>query len=277
MKTNGHNNNNNNEREREKGPNSQANFLLNKGIQIKTIKQQVITPSDCFLPQRGSNDGVGRNNRRTHQPIYINNSLIETKTITTQVLDGFALLDATGLGFPEDCRKASLTGVGYSSVIEEDLLFFNGLVYLDVSDNFFSFKCFEILPRLKELRIVCNNIETIDEIHGYEALQCLDLSYNKLIPDSVLSLSILPNLRELDLSGNNLITLPSQMNLFINLERLVLEHNKISDNEIFIELSTLPKLRDLDLAFNLLSCIPSQSCLEGKFRLFLFSFSSLYD
>lgn len=239
--------------------NSQGNHLINKGIQIQTIKQQIITPYDVNIPQINKE-------KRIHQPIYINNTIIETKTTTCRVLDGFALLEVTGLGFPEDCRKATLTGLGYSSVIEEDLLFFNGLVYLDVSDNFFNFKCFELLPRLKELRIVCNNIETIDELNGYDALQCLDLSYNKLTPDSILNLAILPNLRELDLSGNNLGTLPSQMDLFINLERLVLEHNKISDNDIFIELSTLPKLRDLDLAFNLLSCIPPQACTEGRFR-----------
>lgn len=243
----------------EKGQNSQANYLLNKGIQIKTITPHNITPSDVEIPEKKK--GI-----KIHQPIYINNSLIESKTTTCRVLDGFALLESTGLGFPEDCRKATLTGVGYSSIIEEDLLFFNGLVYLDVSDNFFDFKCFEILPRLKELRIVCNNIETIEQLNGYEALQCLDLSYNKLTPESVLNLAILPNLRELDLSGNNLMTLPPQMELFLNLERLVLEHNKISDNNIFFELSTLPKLRDLDLAFNLLSCIPPQACTEGKFR-----------
>lgn len=243
--------------------NSQANNLINKGIKIKTIKQQIITPLDLNIPEN-------KKQKIIHQPIYINNSLIETKTTTCRILDGFALLEATGLGFPEDCRKASLTGLGYSSVIEEDLLFFNGLVYLDVSDNFFNFKCFEILPRLKELRIVCNNIETIGDLNGYESLQCLDLSYNKLTPDSLLSLAILPNLRELDLSGNNLISLPPQMDLFINLERLVLEHNKISDNDIFYELSTLPKLRDLDLAFNLLSCIPPQTCTEGRFRFFIF-------
>jgi Leucine-rich repeat (LRR) protein len=239
--------------------NSQAIHLLNQGLAIKTLTPTNITPSQVDLPEN-------KRNRRTHQPVYINNSYIESKTTTHRVLDGFALLEASGLGFPEDSRKITISGNGYSSVIEEDLSFFTGLVYIDVSDNYFDFHCFEILPRLKELRIVCNQIENIGEVQGYNHLQALDISYNKLTQESVLSLAYLPNLRELDLSGNNLMTLPSQMCLFSNLERLVLEHNKFSDNTIFHELALLPMLRELGLAFNLLSVVPPQSCTEGKFR-----------
>jgi Leucine-rich repeat (LRR) protein len=248
----------------EKGPNSQAIHLINQGYTIKTLAPTTLTPSNVNLPHSSNNK---RKTNRVHRPVYINNSLIESKTTTYRVLDGFALLEASGLGFPEDSRRVTITGSGYSSVIDEDLLFFTSLVYLDVSDNYFDFHCFEILPRLKELRIVCNGIETIgDHLTGYGHLQALDLSYNKLTQESVIALTYLPNLRELDLSGNNLMTLPAELSLFGTLERLLLEHNKFSDNAIFLHLGTIPNLRELDLAFNLLSLIPPQSCVQESFR-----------
>jgi Leucine-rich repeat (LRR) protein len=253
----------------EKGPNAQAIHLLNQGYTIKSLAPTTITPSHVHLPHSSQSNHQRKIKNRIHQPVYINNSLIESKTTTYKILDGFALLEASGLGFPEDSRRITITGQGYSSVINEDLLFFTGLVYLDVSDNYFDFHCFEILPRLKELRIVCNNIESITDLassSGYRQLQALDLSYNRLSQESVLSLAALPNLRELDLSGNNLMTLPGELCLFATLERLILEHNKFSDNNIFYELGTLPNLRELDLAFNLLSLIPPQSCGQGRFR-----------
>lgn len=219
----------------EKGPNTQATLLLNQGYAIKPLRTHTMSPGELHIPDKKSSTAS-----RMHQPVYINNSLIESKTTSCRVLDGFALLEASGLGFPEDSRRATLAGLGYSSAVEEDLLFFTGLVYLDVSDNLFDFNCFEKLPRLKELRIVCNNLEEIGEIQGYEFLSCLDLSYNKLTQESVLSLAMIPNLRELDLSGNNLMTLPSQMDLFHRLERLALEHNKFSGNEIFFGTVTSP-------------------------------------
>ncbi len=246
----------------EKKTNSQATHFLSKGIQIQSLKTHNITPQEVNLPFKKEIKKISH----LHTPIYINNSLIESKTTTCRILDGFALLESSGLGFPEDSRKACLTGMGYSSVVEEDLLFFIGLVYLDVSDNLFDFNSFEKLPRLKELRIVCNNIEEIGDITGYQSLRSLDISYNKLTQESVLALSMIQNLQELDLSGNNLMTLPSQLELFCNLERLALEHNKLSGNEIFLDLSRIPRLRELDLAFNMLSCIPPQSCFEGNFR-----------
>lgn len=248
----------------------QGIHLLNKGYQIKSLITNNITPLNMNIINSHHNTHNTHhhhhNHHNNHQPLYINSSIIESKVITYRILDGFALLEASNLGFPEDSRRITIPSLGYSSVIYEDLLFFINLIYLDISDNYFSFHSFECLNKLKELRIVCNEIINIDEINGYPSLQILDLSYNKLTQDSIISLTTLTNLKELDLSGNNLLTLPTQLSLFVNLERLILEHNKLSDNEIFYSLSLIPNLRELDLAFNLLSVIPSQCCQNGNFR-----------
>ena len=43
----------------------------------------------------------------------------------------------------------------------------------------------------------------------------------------------MPSLVELDLCGNNLKSLPRDMYRFNRLERILLEHNKMDDNDIF--------------------------------------------
>lgn len=184
------------------------------------------------------------------------------------ILDGFLLLEATNMSFPDDGRQAVLSGRGFTGVEDTDLAFFTGLLYLDVSDNFLSLHVFGILPRLKELRLACNRISSITNLEGFDRLQILDLSYNMLNIESVAALAILPSLRELDLCGNNLEDLPDDICDFPCLEKLLLEHNRIDNNEIFNVLCDVPKLRVLSVAYNFLTSIPVESCRdEDCFRL----------
>lgn len=181
-------------------------------------------------------------------------------------LDGFVLLKAAGVGFPEDSRRANISGRGFTAVVSDDLFYFTGLVYVDASENYLDFLDLESLPELIELRLSCNYIENIRPIQGYPQLQYLDLSYNSLTQESVMALSSLPMLRDLDLSGNELKMLPPNMCMFSSLERLVLEHNKLDDNSIFFELCQIPNLRELGLSYNMLAYVPSQACCEDYFR-----------
>jgi len=125
------------------------------------------------------------------------------------------------------------------------------------------------LPRLKVLNMACNSIQAIEsESYGrFHALTSLDLSYNSLTLHSVQNLDFLPSLKELDLCGNNLCGLPSEMYRFIALEKLMLDNNKMDDNSIFNLLCTMPKLRQCSLAYNFLHKIPPQCCREGFFPL----------
>jgi hypothetical protein len=79
-------------------------------------------------------------------------------------LDGFKLLEATGMGFPEDGRAAILSDKMLTNVVEDDLSFFTGLLKLDVSENKLKLNYFSCLPRLKELRIACNMIKTVEPL-----------------------------------------------------------------------------------------------------------------
>ena len=125
---------------------------------------------------------------------------------------------------------------------------------------------FGCLPSLIELKLTCNSISDIGDIIGFGCLQRLDLSYNKVNMRSIQSLSFLPNLVELDLCGNNLKSLPRDMYRFHKLEKLLLEHNKMDDNEIFHTLSTIPYLRYVTLAYNFLWKISSTSCKGDAYR-----------
>jgi Leucine-rich repeat (LRR) protein len=159
-------------------------------------------------------------------------ALDEGGRMTHRILNGFTLLDASGVGLPEDSIAAVLVEKGLVDVNEEDLPFFTGLEYLDVSENSLNIAAFQSLSSLVELRLACNNIYNIGDLYGFESLQRLDLSYNKLTVLSVQALQALPNLKELDLCGNDIKGLPIDMFRFSSLEKILLEHNKMDDNNI---------------------------------------------
>jgi Leucine-rich repeat (LRR) protein len=183
-----------------------------------------------------------------------------------KTLDGFCLLEASGVEFPDAARAAVLSEKHLTNVVFEDLSFFIELQYLDLSENTLPMEPFGILPNLRELRLSCNNISDLDVLEGFPTLNTLDLSYNSLTPGCVHALQQIQALRELDLCGNDLRELPPSMVHFVNLEKLLLENNKIEDNEIFFTLAGMPSLRILSLAYNFLSKIPVDSCGPRLYR-----------
>lgn len=131
----------------------------------QSIKQKQVSPSDVSLPEM--------NQHKNHIPIVLRPSTpennyplhkIEATIEPKSVLDGFMLLSSTGMGFPNDCRQAILNNRGLRAVVEEDLAYFTGLIYLDVSENFLNIDCFKQIPKLKELKLTCNNIRHIDPL-----------------------------------------------------------------------------------------------------------------
>ena len=205
-----------------------------------------------------------------HEPVSIALAAQQKTALANEAratLDGFMLLEACGMALPDDARQASLPDRSIGAVVEEDLQFFTGLLVLDVSENHLALAPFGTLPRLKELRIACNSIHTIEDLYGFDHLMYLDISYNKLTLRSVQALDVLPNLKDIDLSGNNLRGLPFEMYRFRSLERLVIDNNKIDDNNIFSILCTVPNLRYLSAAYNYLYKFSPECCAEGYFRL----------
>ena len=187
-----------------------------------------------------------------------------------RILDGFHLLEAANAQLPVDVRQALFVDKHLVGVVEEDLCHFERLQMLDVSENSMQLDMFLPLPRLRSLNLACNGISTIEPSFGFHALQNLDLSYNSLALRSVQALDFLPNLKELDLCGNALAGLPMEMFRFRSLEKLLLDNNKIDDNNAFRILCTCVTLRHVSLAYNFLHSIPAQCCQEGYFPLLTF-------
>lgn len=245
------------------------------------LKQHLMTPSEAQIPYRRKSETTIRNtdlqlDRRLSRgeilsDTFMTNNKQQQDVITT--LDGFVLLASTGLSLPDEGMHIKLPGKKYNRVIDEDLLFFTSLVFLDISDNCLGLAPFGLLPNLQDLRLACNGIRNIDsnKIEGrFPSLLTLDLSYNKLSLESIQALSILPLLKQLDLSGNGLIDMPD-MEDFRTLERLILENNKFEDNTILNRLSSATKLTDLFLAYNFLCKFPENIARYGGFR-FVFYF-----
>jgi Leucine-rich repeat (LRR) protein len=228
------------------------------------LKQQYLTPTDMDLPKY-----TNKTIKSLHQgiPISETTSIRNRNENIRSELDGFYLLECTGMGFPEDAQQAVLSDKKLTSVVADDFTFFTEMLYVDVSENFLSMEPFGAFPKLRELRMACNRISSFGEyrnsLMGFNSLMYLDLSYNKLTPDSILSLDVLPQLRELDLCGNNLKTLPEDLTRFFHLERLLLDYNQIGDNAVFQALATVSSLRQLSLANNFLSIISWEACSEG--------------
>lgn len=187
-----------------------------------------------------------------------------------KILDGFLLLESSEAHLPADARQSVLVDRNLYGVLEEDMSYFTHLVSLDVCENFLDLGMFRALPKLKELRIACNNMHEVElggSQGGFNELLSLDISYNSLSLRSVQNLDALTNLRELDLSGNSLGGLPHEMYRFHALEKLYLDNNKIDDNNVFSILCAMENLRYLSLAYNFLSRIPQGTMDDGMHTL----------
>lgn len=183
------------------------------------------------------------------------------------VVDGFLLLEACGVEFPDEGHRADVSGYAATSVSEADLDYFPRLATLDASDNGLPLGPFGKLPRLKELRFAANGLvrfEWPQSETAWARLQTIDLSYNTLDVQAIANLAAMPQLRELDLTGNGLAALPTYVEFlkFPCLERLSLERNRLRGDRAdaggaIAALSGLRRLRELTLAHNKFSGVPA--------------------
>jgi len=136
-------------------------------------------------------------------------------------------------------------------VIEEDLKFFKNLTSIDLSDNLIKINEVYNLQALVELNLMCNKINIIPEIpeHAFRHLEVMNLSFNKIPAANISNLAAIPRLSTLDLSSNDLYTLPDNLEKFTSLKELILSGNALSTDsvmfsasKIFYSLSTVPNL-----------------------------------
>lgn len=214
------------------------------------------------LQNQALNYIIQKDNYLTNQNNKKQSKSLSSSVTTPKVLDGFYILDAASVTMPEEVLQLTICNKSLTSLVEDELTYFTEVLYIDASENSLPFKGFGAFPKLCELRLACNNIKNIPELpYGFNNLLYLDLSYNKLTIESICSLYDVPFLKELDLSGNNLTTLPKNMSSFPALEKFILAFNKFEDNDVLISLSSISSLRFLDVSNNFFSNIP-HSCLD---------------
>jgi hypothetical protein len=186
---------------------------------------------------------------------------------------------------PSDLSHADISGVHQKSYRAEDFAAFDGLVHMNASDSALPIEAFKTFPVLEQLELCMCGVSDISVNHtDFTRLQCLDLSYNAVSGRAMLALGALPRLRELHLTGNDIVALPVEMSRpfsinketsdtsgsvgmrFAALETLWLDDNKLTDQTTFSTLAGLRRLKYLNLDNNELYTVP-QLRLIGTSRL----------
>ncbi|KAL8600018.1 hypothetical protein ACOMHN_057787 [Nucella lapillus] len=201
----------------------------------------------------------------------------EEKT-DTPVLDGYFLMKQCCVEDPSDLCSVNIVGLELTDVKEEDFEMFDNVAYINAAENYLPFEAFRGFPSLRELEMPFNGLRSLKiEMNDFPQLEVLDLSYNNLSQQDVLTIGQLSRLRVLHLTGNNFRTLPPDMSLpylmpgrkihrprFPKLEVLLLDDNKLADISLFAALAGLPKLRHINMEKNQMYCIPQLKCVEGR-------------
>ncbi|XP_061595370.1 X-ray radiation resistance-associated protein 1 [Cololabis saira] len=190
------------------------------------------------------------------------------------VLDGLLLLQIHCVEKPFQLCSINISERKLKAVKPEELKVFENVAYIDASINSLSLGSFSCFPALRELNLSLNGICNITlDVASFPHLEVLDLSYNRLSPEDIVSVGRLPHLKALHLTGNNLrrlppdlgssnpdsTQLPTEGKLFEVLEVLMLDDNKLFCG-VFYSLASLPRLKYLNLQRNNISEIP---CMQA--------------
>ncbi|XP_028277989.1 X-ray radiation resistance-associated protein 1 [Parambassis ranga] len=187
-------------------------------------------------------------------------------------LDGPFLLRLHCVDEPSELCSVNISEQNLNSVKPEDLKEFNSVAFIDASINSLSLGSFSSFVSLRELNLSLNGISNMTfDVTDFPQLKVLDLSYNSVSSDCIVSLGWLPRLKVLHLTGNCLRHLPStlgapnhyltqvpaeeEVSHFKALEVLMLDDNKLS-SAVFNSLTNLKRLTYLNLEGNRISEVP---------------------
>ncbi|XP_011481756.1 X-ray radiation resistance-associated protein 1 isoform X2 [Oryzias latipes] len=194
-------------------------------------------------------------------------------------LDALFLLQLHCVDDPSQICSVDISEQKLNSVKPEGFQVFENIAYIDASINSLSLGSFSCFPSLRELNLSLNRIQNLDlDSADFHHLQVLNLSYNSLSPESLISLSGLSSLKVLHLTGNGLHHLPPNLSSsdqdptemsseqerkhFESLEVLILDDNKLS-SVVFYSLVNLKRLKHLNLQKNLICEIPCLQMTRG--------------
>ncbi|XP_071373094.1 X-ray radiation resistance-associated protein 1 [Centroberyx affinis] len=196
----------------------------------------------------------------------------KSDTLAGNTLDGPFLIQLHCVDKPSELCSVDISEQRLNAVKPEDLREFDSVVYINASVNSLSLGCFSSFCSLRELDLSLNGLRNMTfDAANFPHLEVLDLSYNKLSADDIVSIGRLSRLKVLHLSGNRLHHLPpnlgsSDLDLtqlptteedtqFRALEVLMLDDNKLSSG-VFSSLANLRRLQYLNLQGNRISEIP---------------------
>ncbi|CAF0969180.1 unnamed protein product [Adineta ricciae] len=196
------------------------------------------------------------------------------------LLDGFFIMHHCAIEDPSNVVSLRINGLELQEVSEEDFLLFDNVLHIDASENQLPFHGFKTFPQLLQLDLSFNQIKNIKlNVNDYETLEDLNLSFNNLTMHDFETLGMLPSLRILRATGNDLVGLSRRLTKpyiytdihgkefvkerFPRLEELYLDRNKLVEDELFIHLSTLKNLKRLHLQHNHIRTIPFLKVLRG--------------
>jgi hypothetical protein len=180
------------------------------------------------------------------------------------------LLSAGRADVPEEVCTARLSGRGLSQIDGSGLSAFVNLVHVEAAENFLPLAGLGVLPRLRVLELPLNNVRSVELAPGsFPHLRVLNLAHNMVSSAALQALGALPKLESLDLSCNELETLPSLTAVssdgltvaFARLRHLILDDNRLDGMSACVSLAGLPRLSFLSLNNNRIAFIPY---LEGS-------------
>ncbi len=129
--------------------------------------------------------------------------------------------------------------------------------------------CFQSLKTLHFQGNIMADIDLDVENTAFPLLDTLDISYNRISPDQIVRLNSLKNLRTLNLSANDIETLPVGLQTLQALESLNLASNLINSNNNASQnwevLAGLENLRHCDMSRNQLRGIHTEKLKAGDF------------
>ncbi|KAJ8402201.1 hypothetical protein AAFF_G00370660 [Aldrovandia affinis] len=195
------------------------------------------------------------------------------KTDTScNMLDGSLLMRLHCVDKPSELCNVNISDQKLHSAKTEDFEEFDNVAYINASENHLNLELFSRFPILKELELSLNGLYKLRLNAGhFPHLEVLDLSYNYLSSDDVLSIGLLPCLKVLHLTGNELQALPDNMATphhistqltseqdmrFSSLEVLMLDDNKLCSPGVFNSLANLKRLQHLNLQGNYITEVP---------------------
>ncbi|KAM7397917.1 hypothetical protein PAMA_005994 [Pampus argenteus] len=214
--------------------------------------------------------------RNVHRRIKENYKKRETSRVVDSphgnTLDGPFLLQLHCVDKPSELCSVDISDRKLNSVKPEDFKVFDNVAYIDASINSLSLGSFSSFVFLRELNLSLNGLCNMTfDAADFPHLEVLDLSYNRLSADDIVSIGWLSRLKVLHLTGNQLHQLPPNLGSsnhdptaapvkeedtqFKALEVLMLDDNKLSSG-VFNSLANLKRLKYLNLQGNRISEVP---------------------